>query len=1091
MRSTTQSRLPGALFAAAAVFCLQLFHAAAQVNTASIRGTVTDSSGAVVANASITAVNDATGAKSSTASNTQGIYSFPVLGVGAYTVTAELQGFKTAVRQGIELQVNQTARIDLVLEVGTVSERVVVEERVAVVETETSSLGTVVSRRDVVDLPLNKRNFAQLAVLVPGVNFGAAGTIGGGTRPDDPRPRSSFFANGARDSSNTYLIDGIDNYERVHATTVVKPSIDAVQEFKVQTSMYSAEFGRNGGGVVNVSVKSGTNQFHGTVYEFLRNQRLDARNFFAPADQPKPHYILNQFGGTLGGPLRHDKTFFFGSYEAFRERRGQTFVSTIPTLAMRQGDFSGQGTIFDPSTTTQSGSSFTRTAFLNNRVPLDRMDKPAIALINLFPPPTSSGLSNNFVYSPIRSQDTHQGDVRADQVVGSRGNFFARYSIGDTATLTPAFIPGKGQGGGNFAGPNGLRAQGLGLGYTHTISPTLMSETRAGFTRIGSHVFPFFFGEKLADEVGIPNSNTNLFSSGLPQITIASFRGLGNSNFLPIFKVVNTYQASENLHWTHGKHLLIFGTYFIRPQANHFQNANPSGRFNFNASFTNNPASPAGTGNSIASFLLGYPASTSRTSQISPTYLRQVENSWYVQDDWKILPHLTLNLGLRYEFITPPVDVNNHRTNFDFQTGKAIIAGVNGVSRAAGVETDKNNFAPRVGFAYSATAKTVIRGGYGIFYDWVPPFAQLRPYPFLVSFTQVPSAFIVENRMSQGFPPADFDIAKNAANPFGLIDAIPFHYPVAYMQQFNLNVQRSLARDLGLTVAYVGTLGRKLRWVYDDNVPDPGPGTNLQPRRPYFGLAPNVVTLQTNHAEASSTYHSLQIGLEKRYSGGLAFKAAYTFSHWIDNAVSEAGYGSQGPNPQDLKNRRAERGSDPSDIRHRLVYSWIYELPFGAGKRWANQGLLVTRFFGGWQVNGITTLQSGLPFTVSLATPVTNTGTGNRADRLADGSLPRDQRTLGRFFDTGAFKTPAQFQYGNAGRDILYGPGTVNFDFSVFRNLRLTESRSLQFRSEFFNVLNTPQFDLPNGTLGGSAYGTISALANDMRQIQFSLKLLF
>src|ERR1043166_5805225 len=404
-----------------------IFLTHAQVNTASIRGTVTDSTGAVVADASVNASNNATGAKATTLTNAQGIYSFPVLNVGAYTVSAELRGFKTAVRQGVELQVNQTARIDLVLEVGAVTERVVVEERVPLVEAETSSLGRVVSQRDVVDLPLNKRNFSQLVTLVPGASFGAAGAIGSGTRPDAPRPASAFFVNGTRDSSNLYLIDGIDNYDRIHTTVAIKPSIDAVQEFKVQTSLYSAEFGRNAGGVVNVSVKSGTNQFHGTAYEFLRNQALDARNFFAPSTQPKPHYILNQFGGTLGGPVIRDKTFFFVSYEGFRERQGQTFTSTIPTLAMRNGNFAGMGTIFDPLSTTPSGSTFTRMPFQNNqispdrmdlpatRLPFqnnqispDRMDLPATRLIALYPQPTSAGLSNNFVWSPVREQNTNQ-----------------------------------------------------------------------------------------------------------------------------------------------------------------------------------------------------------------------------------------------------------------------------------------------------------------------------------------------------------------------------------------------------------------------------------------------------------------------------------------------------------------------------------------------------------------------------------------------------------------------------------------------------------------------------------------------------------
>ncbi len=1086
MKSHNSGFWIGALLGAA-LFCLAPGDARAQANTAALRGIVSDASGAVVPEVSVMATNEDTGIKVSTVTNNEGIYVFPVLPLGTYTVSAELTGFKKIVRKGIELQVNQVVRIDLVLEVGTVTEQVVVEARAPVVESETSSLGRVVASREVVDLPLNKRNFAQLVTLLPGSSFGATGTIGGGDRPDDPRPRSSFFVNGTRDSSNTYLIDGIDNYDRVHTTIGIKPSIDAVEEFKVQTNLYSAEFGRNGGGVVNVSVKSGANAFHGSAYEFLRNQALDARNFFSPITQPKPHYVLNQFGGAVGGPIVRDKTFFFGSYELFRERKGQTFVSTVPTEAMRRGDFSGLSPIFDPLTPPLGGNR--RDQFQNNVIPGQRQDPAAAKLMQLYPLPTQPGVSNNFVWSPVREQNTNQVDGRVDHHFSEKANIFGRYSFGDTDTIVPAFIPGKGQGGGNFSGPNKLRTQGAAIGYIHTFTPTLVSETRLGYVRIRSTVFPFFFGEKIADDVGIPGSNQDLFSSGLTTFSIAGFRGLGNSSFQPIFKFLNTYQYTENLNYTRGRHILKFGAQFIRPQINHFQSANPAGLFSFNANFTNNPASPAGTGNAMASFLLGYPASTSRTAQLSPTYLRSIEHASYIQDDWKINKRLTLNLGLRWELITPVVSANDQLSNFDFQKGKVILAKVD-TGRTVGVKTDWNNFAPRFGFAYTVNQSTVVRGGYGLFYDSVSLFAQLRRFPYLIAYSRVPSATLVENRISEGFPPADFNIAKNAANPFGTLDPVPFDNPLAYIQQFNLNVQHSLTPNLGITVAYVGTLGRKLRWVYDEDIPTPGAGA-VQSRRPYFGVVPNVTGLRTNHAEASSTYHSLQLGAEKRLSGGLAFQASYTWSHWIDNGQSEASYGSQGPNPQDLRNRAADRGNDAADIRHRFVYSWIYELPFGQGKRWLNRSDWTAHVLGGWQVNGITTVQSGLPFTVVLGTPVTNTGTGNRASRIGSGTLSRSERTLRRFFDTSAFTTPPAFTYGNAGRNILYGPGMVNFDFSFFKNFRIRESRTLQFRSEFFNLFNTPQFGSPDGTLGAGSYGQISSLANDMRQIQFSLKFLF
>ncbi|HEY6989892.1 MAG TPA: TonB-dependent receptor, partial [Bryobacteraceae bacterium] len=845
------------------------------------------------------------------------------------------------------------------------------------------------------------------------------------------------------------------------------------------------------GGVVNVSVKSGTNEFRGSAYEFLRNESLDARNFFSPINQPKPHYVLNQFGGTLGGPIIRDKTFFFASYEGYRERQGQTLTSTVPTLAMRSGNFSGLGTIYDPLTTVQTGSTYTRQPFPGNIIPADRMDAPAAALIQWYPQPTTSGLANNFIWSPVRPQNIDQGDGRIDQQIG-RGNLFGRYSYGHTTTVNPAYLPGKAQGAANFSGPNDLNTQGLAIGLTYTFTPALVSETRLGFTRLKRQVFPFFFGESLSQEVGISNAQQDMFSSGLTTISISGFRGLGNASFMPIYQVENSYQVTENLNLTHGRHILKVGGQIIRPQIEQFQSANPAGLFGFDANFTNNPAAPAGTGNAMASFLLGYPASTSRTAQLSPNYLRWIEVAGYLQDDWKILPNLTLNLGLRYEVNTPAVSANDQFTNFNFRTGKMDLAGIGGVSRSANIRTNYKGVAPRVGFAYSFTPKTVIRGGYGIFYDTVPMFANLRPFPYLTSYSIVNSAFNVTNRMSDGFPLNTWNIAQNAASPFGQVNAVPSDNPLSYVQQYNVTIQRSLAQNLGLTVAYVGTLGRRLRWVYDDDVPVPGPGA-VQQRRPYYALAPNVTSILTNHAEASSTYHSLQVSLQKRFSNGLSFQTSYTYSHWIDNAVSEAGYGSGGPSPQDLNNRRADRGNDPADIRHRLVYSWIYELPFGSGKRWLNHDVWLPRIVGGWQVNGVLSIQSGLPFTVTLASAVTNTGTGNRANCIADAALPRDQRSLARFFNTSAFATPPLYQFGSCGRDTVYGPGFVNLDSSLFRTFRFHEKRSLQFHAEFFNLTNTPQFGLPSGSFGSSTFGTISSLASNanMRQIQFALKLLF
>src|SRR5262249_11376615 len=414
-------------------------------------------------------------------------------------------------------------------------------------------------------------------------------------------------------------IDGIDNYDRIHTTIAVKPSIDAIKEFKVQTSLYSAEFGRNAGGIINVSVKSGSNDFRGTAYEFHRNAALDAKNFFTLPTQPKPHFLFNQFGGTIGGPLRRDQAFFFFSYEGLRRRSGRTFVSTVPTEAMRRGDFSELQPIFDPLTTRQApgGTGFIRDQFRDNLIPANQIDPAALKLIQLYPLPNAPGVVNNFVSNPVGEQNTDQVDARVDHNFGTKANLFVRYSFGDTDTITPAPLPGKAQGGApfNFSGPNKLRTQGVAIGSTYTFGNSLVNELRLGYTRINSNVLPFFFGENLSEEAGIPGTNLDRGSSGLSAITLTGFTALGNSLFLPILKFINNYQVTDNLNYVHGRHVLKFGVHFLRPQTNHFQSIAPAGRFAFSPVFTNNPAAPAGTGNALATFLLGYPTLTQPSAQ--------------------------------------------------------------------------------------------------------------------------------------------------------------------------------------------------------------------------------------------------------------------------------------------------------------------------------------------------------------------------------------------------------------------------------------------------------------------------------------------
>ncbi len=1061
----------------------------AQVDTATLVGSVVDATGAALPGAAITVTNMETNLSFKAITDEFGNYTVTPLRPGRYMISAELSGFKKAIRAGVKLEVNQRARVDFVLEVGEIVEAIEVTADVSMVQSESSSLGTVISERPIKELPLNARNFVQLATLVPGVTQGGPGAIGSGARPDDPRPFSSLFVNGVRESSNNFLFDGVDNNDRIHTTIGVRPSVDAIEEFKVQTNLYSAEFGRNAGAIVNVVTKSGSNRFHGSVYEFHRNSALDARNFFDPPGKT-PLFIQNQFGWSLGGPIVRDKTFFFVDYEGFRQRKARTFLRTIPTLEMRRGDFRGTGiTIFDPSTTrpNPSGPGFIRDPFPDNQIPPERIDQVARRLAALYPVPNRPGLVSNFIFNPVRRQDTDQFDVRIDHRLTEHDDFFARYSFNNTDTINPPSLPGL-AGGEQFLfhGPSRLRPQSLVVTETHVFRSDLINQFRFGYNRINLRVLPFFFGRKLAEEFGISGINNDQFSSSMPAFAIAGFGGLGQSRWVPIFKTINTYQFTDSLSYIRGRHSLKFGVQFLRPQQMHMQHDSPRGTFSFSGTFTNNPISRAGTGSAFADFLLGLPSFTLRTAQISPTYLRRLEFSFYVQDDWRATDRLTLNLGLRYELFTPMVDKFNRITNFDFTTGRMLIAGLD-TTRTAGVKLDANNFAPRFGFAYSLDRKTVLRGGYGVSYDLVPLWDQLFNFPFNKPFAIATDPFFPQNRLSDGLSVPDFgNVVEEAKRPSGFIRFVPRDIRTPYVQHYNLNLQRELSHDLLLSVAYVGTLGRKLSWLYNDNVPPAGPGP-LQARRPFFNIAPGVVGLLGTHNEATSSYHALQLSAERRFSRGLGFLGSYTYSKWIDQANSPGGVGNPGPSPQDLFNRRAERSRSSNDIRHRLVFSYLYELPLGFGKRWLNTGP-ASHILGGWQISGITVIQSGPPFSVFTFFSRSNTGVGNRMNRIAGGRLPRSRRSVEQYFDASAFELPPLFSFGNAGRNILEGPGSVNFDLSLLKNFRVSEGRRLEFRVEIFNLFNTPQFDLPVSASPSPAFGRIVNTRGEPRELQFALK---
>ncbi len=1045
-------------------------------------------------------IDEGTNATLNLVTDAAGAYAARNLTPGSYTVETEKMGFTKHVNRGFVVQVSQIARLDIVLGVGSVSETVEVTGEVPILQTESSSVGQVIGARAVSQLPLNGRNIAQLAILAPGVTglgYAPTGTVNSGARPDELRPGGTTLeANGARDTENKLLLDGIDNTEMISQTFVVRPSVEAIQEFSVLTSNAGAEYDRGGGAILVTSTKSGTNQLHGTAYEYLRNSYVDAKNYFDRKNAPIPPYKLNDFGASIGGPAIRNKTFFFANYEGYYERLASTVVTTVPTQAQKLGIFTGSAPIYDPTTTLRVGSTYTRSAFANNIIPVSRFDPLAARIVSLYPAPQTSALTNNYVSNPVKATDNNRGDIRIDHQITSTQNVFSRYSIDDAQIQQPNTYNNAIGGNENaFSGSDATRGQNGVLAYTNALTPNLVGEYRFGFSKYTS----FLLASPLTDPVWsqIPGRDaSDRFQPTAPIISPSGYGGLGDSRSEPQVRLEHTFENIANINWQRGEHGLKFGIDFrhrlisepkVAPGQSSF------GRFNFDNTLTNNPASPAGTGNAIATMLLGYPASTTRYFYLPPNaHVIGNEFNFFARDDWRISRKLTLNLGIHYEINTPYHEANDYWVNFDPVTAQVLIAGKNS-SSTANWRTDYSSIAPRVGFAYEANSKTVLRGGFGIFYD---PQAnegttirQQLQWPFALAYTLTPGSLFPGNTVSQGFitvaglPPGLFD------SPFGTLKAIQFNFKNAAVTQYNFGVQRQLSSHSSFTAAYVGSLGRHLTWTDPIDQPTPGPG-NIQARRPYNALYPNVQGISYLESAGNSAYSSLQATFQQRLTSGLSFTANYVWSHAEDNAPFDGG--ADGPIPQDPNNRRADWANSDNDIRQRINLYGTYELPFGAGKRFLSNRSFVNRYLaGGWQINAIAVIQSGLPFTVTTTGSPTNTGAGSRADVVYGAPLYPSNQSISEWFNPQAFSIPTGYRWGNSGRNILVGPHETNFDFTAQKNIPITESKTLLFRAEFFNVFNHPQFAIPASTIGSGGVGSISATSHPARQIQFALKFAF
>jgi hypothetical protein len=1079
----------------------------AQAVSGTILGSVTDPSGAALAGVRITLTQTATGFTRTVTSDESGEYSAPSLPPGSYTITVEQAGFKKLSLSNLQLSVDQKARVDLKLEVGATTESVTIEGSAPLIQTESSDVSGLVSETQIKNLPLNGRNFVQLTRIIPGVLRGIPGANIDGAGSLAWRASASFSANGQRTRDNNFMLDGVDNNETWLNSVVIFPSVDALEEFKVQTSTYSAEFGRSSGGVVNIQIKSGTNQFHGSGFEFLRNDKLDANDFFNNKNnRARPPFKQNQFGGAFGGPVFRDRTFFFMDYQGGRIRDSKTYLSSVPTLKMRNGDFSELNrVIYDPTT---------RQPFTGNAIPANRIDPAAKNIIDqLYPLPNVAGqttatgqIINNFLFNPVLKRQDDQFDVKINHNLSEKNTFFGRYSFERTERFLPATLP-HGDAGATFGAGTGLiRGQSFAFNDTHTFNPQWLNEFRFGVSRIAFKVTSIDAGTNLAEKVGIPGVNIVDTATAMSQITFTpgDIRNLGANSNQPLFTFLDTIQLFDNVTHTRGSHTLKMGFNYTRRRRNVLNVDNIVGNFNFQAPITSNCGGSTtactinpNTGFSFATFVLGYPTAINRQLMQGIFGERRPEYGAYVQDDWRVSSRLTLNLGLRYDLFVPYVEVYDRQSNFDTSTGKFVVASdnavINGQEYGRYLQViPKTDFAPRLGFAYdvSGNGSTVVRGGYGIF--WNNPLTgtssskAINP-PFLLS-QSITTTLLPGRRLSEGLPaPPALDVNRAPAGATRSIFDPDFRD--GYAQQWNLNVQRQFGRDYALDVSYVGSKGTHLVVKRDINVAPPTVGvTNQDVNRPFIKLAPAVRSLSRVESSGDSNHHALLARFSKRFSQGFQVVNSYTFGKTIDIVSDTEG------TVQNPYNFRRDRAVSDFDVKHTFTSSWTYELPFGKGRA-VGSGVndVANKFIGGWQLSGIFLKRSGLPFTVNQQQGVLSTGTGNRPNRVGSGKL--DNPTIDRWFDLSAFTptTDNTGTYGNSGRNILRQPGQTNVDLSLVKETRFREKLNTQFKVEFFNAFNHPQFAGPGNTIGTASAGVISSLLfnTPARQIQLALKLSF
>ena len=1165
------SACSSARFAALALYFLA-FSLWAQVDTGTVLGTVRDASNAVVPGVKVTIANEGTSFTQVTTTSSSGNYVFTPLRIGTYTVEVEHSGFKKQRKTRQELNIQQQLVVDFVLQPGEVTTTVDVSAEAPILQTENGSVGQVIGSQLVNDLPLNGRNYTFLARLTAGVN------------PGQPEGRGLnangwFEANGTRPDQNNYLLDGIDNNSNSvdflsGASYVLKPPIDAVAEFKLQTNSFGAEFGRAGGAVLNASLKSGTNRFHGSLWEFLRNDVLDAADFFQNATgSQKGAFRQNQFGATVGGPIRRNKTFFFADYEGTRIRQAVPETATVPTqaemasgytnfadlAALQSGHLSDAtgtqypiGTIFDPATTNRIGNGkYVRDPFPGNVIPASRLDPNAAKLLALFPAPTQSGIYNNFNVNRSSSNDVNAVDGRIDEYFSEHDQMFARYSWSHNPQFIPGPFTGYADGGGFGDGNQNFNTMGAAVSYTHSFSPTLINEMRAGFNREHtSRVQPYGNSStNLPAQFGIEGVLQTPGNGGLPYLGIGGLSQLGSSEWLVSDRFSNTIQFTENLTKIYGKHTFKAG---LEVQQIGFPWEAPPysrGGYSFNGEFTSIPnVTDGSTGR--AQFLLAPPTNglggpdSISLSNFGDVAAERAYGGAFLQDDWKITRKLTLNLGLRWDYFTPTGEKYGAQANFvpgtpfsgaeyivptNRQNNPALSASFMQTLQQDGIKlvysnayggsglssVQKTNFSPRFGFAYEVTPRLVVRGGYGIYYGAFENRGGYPSlgynYPFQYSFYY----FAPNSQSPMVLPNGQYGTLENSVTGIPLnpslvqgsgltLRGIQLNYKTPYVQSSNLTLQYQLTQSTSIEASYVGSLSRHLETFVGTNnasmlLP---PGTNIRPYIPFPNFAPGSPYDDTI---GSADYHSLQTKLERHFANGLDMLVAYTYSKTLTDAGDLlSGGGVAGFRAPDLPGFgiRGDWGLAPFDIRNSFVASGTYDLPIGRGRTYmSSASKLANGFLGGWSVNWILTLHSGNPQTIRCTYA---TGADNGCYGLYTGASLYAGQSVAHFYNAAAFTNPpvvtqiGQTNYGplGGGNTQVTGPAFHRFDLSLFKSFPISERMRFEFRIEAFNLTNTPNFALPSSLnfLDTVDFGKITSTVdnpNDPRELQLALKFYF